>query len=482
MSSKKIVCVGAASKNFTGMYIDMAARDGLKGSEVVLYDIDNERLDMSLKFVKEVSRRTGSGFKVKTAGSFASAMDGADFVISDIGGTGGGGGGFHAAGGLHKKDLMISSKYGIYQVVGDTAGPAAMMAALRTIPIYLQFTREMEKRCPDAVLVNHANPMAVLCRTVHKYTSLKQIIGLCHGVQGGINYAATVLDVKPEDLYTLWVGTNHYYWFTEIYHKGMNVYSKLMKKMEKARHPENYLMHAELSRIFKHQIVYPDDSHIIEFYPFLSQLKNGLQLPYGIPKSHHGREVISELYKTGRKKKEKELTRKQVLKDFAQWLDAEGHLSGRLTGKSLFEEEGLKNREGILKKKEESEYALSGSLGSLLENMALGRRRVHIVNVPNKGMVPNLPENAILEIEGVTHLNGIRGVYMGNAPLALKGQLEKIIAWQEMVVDAAVKGEKNLAMQALMLDPMAIIPASAEKMLDELLNNSRHLLPQFFKK
>jgi alpha-galactosidase/6-phospho-beta-glucosidase family protein len=118
-------------------------------------------------------------------------------------------------------------------------------------------------------------------------------------------------------------------------------------------------------------------------------------------------------------------------------------------------------------------------LGSLIEDIAHGKRRVHIVNIPNNGAIPNLPDHAIMEIDGVTDSCGVRGIHMGEAPLWLKGFLEKRIAWQELVADAGVKGDRNLALQALLLDEMAIVPEKAEKMLDELLAASKDLLPQF---
>ena len=118
-------------------------------------------------------------------------------------------------------------------------------------------------------------------------------------------------------------------------------------------------------------------------------------------------------------------------------------------------------------------------LGVLIESIALGRRHVHIVNIPNLGCVPNLPDHAVLELEGVTDSVGVRGVNAGEAPLALAGLLQKRIAWQEMVVDAAVKGERNLVVQATLLDEMAIRPERAEAMVDELLAASKDYLPQF---
>jgi alpha-galactosidase len=118
-------------------------------------------------------------------------------------------------------------------------------------------------------------------------------------------------------------------------------------------------------------------------------------------------------------------------------------------------------------------------IASLIEAIATGRREVRIVNIPNQGAVPNLPDYSILEVEGVTDSCGVRGVYAGEAPLSLMGILQKRIAWQELVVEAAVKGDRSLALQAILLDEMAILPEKASAMLDELLSASRSLLPQF---
>lgn len=457
---KKIICLGGGSLYFRNVLGDLAVTDELNGSEVVLYDIDMERAELMAKCGQRLSDKAGANFKVHAVKNITKAIDGADFAIASIGGAGAGGGGFYTSSGLHMQDILISARYGIFQVVGDTCGPAAMMAAFRSIPIYLDICHEMEKRCPDIIFLNHSNPMAVLCRAMNKYSSLKNIIGICHGVQAGIRYTAEILGVPPAELDTVWIGTNHYYWFIEIYHKGKNLYPKLRKKMASRKHPPGKILSAKLSDIYGYHIVYPEDDHIIEFYPFLAQVKDGASLPYGFAESHHGRDVVRMFAEHGlggkiEKAKEKPVTRKEVIKNFKADLD-----------------------EVVLPEKNDDPTAGEG-IGRLLGAITAGYRHVHIVNIPNKGVVPNLPAEAVLEVEGVTNSHGLRPVYMGEAPLVLKGMLEKIIAWEELVVDAGVKGDRNLAMQALMLDPAAIVPEKAERMLDELLANSKELLPQF---
>jgi len=118
-------------------------------------------------------------------------------------------------------------------------------------------------------------------------------------------------------------------------------------------------------------------------------------------------------------------------------------------------------------------------IAALIANLRTGRRGVHIANVPNRGAVPNLPATAVLEVEAVTDSTGVRPLYMAEAPLPLKALLDKRIAWQELVVDAAVKGDRRLAQQAMQVDEQAIPPESSARLLRELLANSRGLLPTF---
>ena len=355
---------------------------------------------------------------------------------------------------FHNADVQIPAKYGIYQIVGDTCGPAGMMMALRSTPAYLKICREMEKRCPDVIVLSHSNPMAVLCRAMHKYTNLT-VLGICHGVQGGISYAAKILEVPAEELECIWIGTNHYYWFTRILHKGKDVYPKLRRCVAGAQAPEGRKLSAGLSQIYGYQIVYPEDDHIVEFYPFLTQVNGGYNnLPHDLAKS--AKEFVSE--KTMPMPDTKPASKEVRAKFF------EGYQ------KLLDETELPQKRDSLI---------TGEGIGAIISAIACGRREVCIVNVANNYAIPNFPPTAEVEVEGITDSQGIRAISMGDAPLVLKGILEKRFVWQELVADAAVKGDRNLALQALLMDEMAIWPEKAEAMLDELLIASRDLLPQF---
>ena len=118
-------------------------------------------------------------------------------------------------------------------------------------------------------------------------------------------------------------------------------------------------------------------------------------------------------------------------------------------------------------------------VGDTIASIANGRCCVRVANIANRGAIPNLPPDAEVEVEAVVDARGARPVYMGDAPLPLKGILEKRFVWHELVADAAVKGDRSLALQALLIDEMAIWPEKAQAMLDELLTASKDLLPQF---
>ena len=454
MPNVKVVCLGAGSYYFSRALGDIAITPGLAGSEVTLYDIDFEKAELMAKLGRRLTREAGARLKVRACEKLADAVDGADFAVSSIGGSGPSLGGVYGTA-VHSADVLIPAKYGIYQLVGDTGGPAGMMMGLRSIPVYLSICREMEKRCPEVVVLNHSNPMAPLCRAMIKYSGIRKVIGICHGVQGGVMQLAELMGVEPEELEVVWIGTNHYYWFTRIRLHGKDIYPEVMARARKRRHPHGEVMSAKLSDIYGYRLVYQEDGHELEFYPFLSQIRDPAAFPYGYGERLAARYQDLNLKAPRLSKAEQAARRAEGLKEFA----------ARLSRRGLPEPETSTIRgEGI---------------ASLIGAIATGARQVRILNLPNQGAVPNLPDYAVLEVEGVTDSQGARPIHAGEAPLSLMGLLQKRIAWQELVVEAAVKGDRNLALQALLLDEMAILPEQSEAMLDELLGASKSLLPQF---
>jgi len=287
-----------------------------------------------------------------------------------------------------------------------------------------------------------------------KWIGIAAIAALTGLGAAGISYAAEVLGVPARELECMWVGTNHYYWFTRVVHRGRDLYPELKARMADRQPPPGRVLSAQLSRIYGYHIVYPQDDHIIEFYPLLTQFDSQDDLPYDLAQKarDHGYDASTPMPSA---QPPSSAVREAFFGKYQAMLDdtaLPAQQDNTVTG------------EGI---------------GAMLSAIATGTRRVCIVNLPNQGAIPNLPATALVEIEAVTDSRGFRGIHMGEAPLVLKGMLEKRFVWQELVADAAVLGDRNLALQALLMDEMAILPDRAEAMLDELLAASKDLLPQF---
>ena len=455
----KIACIGGAGWYFTRPIADFCLCRELHGSEIALFDIDNDRARLMARMGERLSCEAGADLRFTVAAGLAEAVEGADFVLASVGGAGASGAAGYYESPVHLGDKVICAKYGIPQIVGDTAGPAAMAAAFRSVPIYLDICREIEQRAPRAVMLNHANPMAILCRAMVKYSQVRCVIGICHGVQAGIRYAAEILGVPPSELQTVWIGTNHYYWFTRICHRGRDVMAEFLEKA-RAHQPEGHRqLTAALSQVYGYWIVYPEDDHIIEFYPYLAQVKDPTILPFGLGETHHGKRV-QKLYSGEEtleeiRQRDAALSREEMLKQYGARLDE------------------VQLPEAV------SDPLLSEGTAQLISDIATGRRNVHICNIPNQHAVSNLPREAVLEVEAVTDSMGVRPLWMGEAPPALEALLRKRIIWQELVVDAAVKGDRKLALQAMQVDETAIPPTESEQLLNELLENSRGMLPTF---
>ena len=457
MPAKKIVCLGGGSIYFHWGMIDLVVHPELAGSELVLYDLDAEKIRIVAGLARRLVREAGTRMKVRTTTDLADAVDGADFAISSIGGSGAEVTPNVYASRFHDADMRIPAKYGIHQVIGDTAGPAGMMMGLRSIPAYLRICREMERRCPDAILFNHSNPMAVLMRAMHKYTSINAI-GICHGVQGGIHHTAELLGLPAEELECTWIGTNHFYWFTRVLHNGKDIYDTLREKVRRDP-PAKSRFSYTLSEIFDHVIVYASDDHVIEFFPFLTQLPGGQKdMPYGLATSAREHSYDETKPPT---QKAAPAERAAFFREYRKMVDRVKMPPTSKRGKS-----GIGGEE----------------VGGMMSAIATGGRRLCIVNIANRGSIPNLPPDAEVEVEAVTDRRGVRGLDMSECPRALKAILEKRFVWQDLVADAATTGDRKLALQAFLLDEMSIWPEKAEAMLDELLLASRELLPQFFPK
>jgi alpha-galactosidase len=435
MPAKKIVLLGGGSAFFRTVIGEFAITEELSGSDVVFYDVEEPQMEIIAKYGRRAAQQTGVNLKISWTTDLAEAVDGADFAVSSIGVSG-------PDRKYHELDITIPAKYGIYQTTGDTTGPGGLFAGFRSLPIFLGICREMEKRCPEVIFLNHSNPMVMICRAMIKHTGIKKVIGLCHGAQGTISYLAQVLEVPVEELDVITVGLNHLLWVTRLRHNGKDLYPLLKEKLDATETPNGKIFCKKLFDIYGYYPVNAD-RHIIEFYPFLLQARDPENLPYGL-------RLRTKMIEESRRSRDD--TYEKMLRQ-------------------------ANGEEPIQIPKRLSPEAI----GKLIATISLNRRETHIVNIPNNGSVPNLPDYAIVEVQGVTDSQGFRGLYMGEIPLPVVGILQARVLQQELAVDAGVYGDRNLALQALIADEFTTSIEDAEAMLDELLTVHAGMLPQFEK-
>lgn len=230
MAKVNIVLVGAGSAVFGVRLVrDLVFTEGLKGSQLTLVDIDEERLELVYEIGRRLIAEQRADLVLSRCADYRDALAGANYVISTV-----------ARGGTDAwlQDVEIPRNYGYYYAVGDTLGPGGMMRAFRTIPIVLDIAREMEHLCPTALLINYSNPMTAICRAVNRYSSI-QVIGLCHGLLNTVRRIAPRLTRKAEDITAWGAGINHFIWLTDISdaRTGEDLYPALMQRADE--YPDN---------------------------------------------------------------------------------------------------------------------------------------------------------------------------------------------------------------------------------------------------
>ncbi|WP_067929964.1 family 4 glycosyl hydrolase [Alicyclobacillus kakegawensis] len=425
MRPSKIVIIGAGSVSFgPGSLRDAIQMKELKDSELVLVDLNEENLDIVTRLAKRMNEEAGTGLKISSTTNREEALPEADFVIISIA---------VKRDELWKKDWEIPRKYGIRQVLGENGGPGGLSHALRNIPLILDICADMERLCPNALLINFSNPESRIIMAVSKYTSIKAV-GLCHGVYMGRDRVAELLGRKSEDIDVKAAGVNHLLWLLDIRDKntGEDLYPALRKA--EAELGES---HDPLTRAMFRRFGYwpaPSDDHIGEYLSYAYE-KTGL----------HGYD-----FKWAADYREQLWTR---LKSLAR---GEGDLGDLLT-------------------KPSGEVAFT-IIRAIVENR---NEYVHAVNIPNNGCIENLPRDAVVEVPALVSGFGIQGLTMGRLPAGIAALCEMQVSVQRLAVEAAVKGDRQAALQALLVDPVVDSMDAAEKTLDELLSVHKDYLPRF---
>ncbi len=405
----KIVCLGAGSVYFESVIGELALTPELAGAEVMLYDIHARRLDLMRRVGLRIVQQTGARLAVRATGDLARALDGARYAIASIGVHG-------PKQAWHKADTDAVARLGIIQTTGDTVGPSGLSQGLRIVPLFLDIARRMERYCPGAILLNHSNPMSVVCRAVAKYTRIPAI-GYCHNVAGGVSYFARVLGVPAGELEVTVAGPNHCVWLLGITHRGRDVYPELKRRIFAAPPEPRQSFARDVLELFD---LFPigGDRHLVEFFPHARRATSPRRIPYGL-------QWRSDMIRENRLKLE--LSKEPD----ALALKAAGRKPVRIP-QTLSPE----------------------AMGQQVRALEFGPGKLHVVNVPNRGAVPNLPPWAVLELKALVRPGGADPVAIGDLPPQAARWSAAQIHAHELTVDAAVEGSRRTALMALACDPM----------------------------
>ncbi|MDD4494020.1 MAG: hypothetical protein PHV32_06675 [Eubacteriales bacterium] len=430
----KIVIVGGGSLTFSPKLInDFMLTAGLENAHYELLDIDIKAAKRIAQLGKVLNEARGTNCSFSYTDRQCEALEDADFVLITI-----------STGGLDamRYDLEIPEDYGVFQTVGDTVGPGGWARALRNIPVFQDLTRDIEKICPGAFVLNYTNPMSVLTNVFYKTSKLKTV-GLCHGVFETIDALKRILGFKNrEDCKLKFAGVNHFFWILDFDVKGTNGYELLKEKTGGKKLSD---VTPELDPLFCSlyeqlgYLSYSEDRHTCEFFP--QYLTGDIKK---LEKYKLKRTTIDE--------------RKGWMREKSQELD--DYISGDKKLPDTFSGE-----------------AAADIIGSIAAN----RSRVDVVNVPNEGQIPNLPLGTIVETMGVIDGLGFRPLHAGKLPEPLLNFVLPHALNQNLIIEASLEGDLDKALYALYTDPLCahLDFDDIKEMGMKLLSANKKYLPQF---
>jgi alpha-galactosidase len=449
----KITFMGAGStifaKNILG---DAMCTPSLRESHIALYDIDATRLAESKQMLDILNENINEGRAKITAHkgvrSRKTALRGADYVVNAI-----------QVGGYEPctvTDFEIPKKYGLRQTIADTLGIGGIFRSLRTIPVVLDFCRDMEEVCPDALFINYVNPMAMITSSILRGSSIRAV-GLCHSVQGCARGLLRNLGMFDDVQELQWhiAGINHQAWLLEISDGGKDLYPTIKKKAAAAIRRIRKAGGAFAIREKADQQNAPEGSQLrLDAKVAYDMVRTYCMLQFGYyitESSEHNAEYMPYWIKS---------THPELIEEFGIPLD---EYPRRCVGQI----EDWKKRSKELIDNPELDHTRGHEYGSyIMEAMETGNpTRVH-GNVMNTGLIPNLPDKACVEVPCLVDRNGVQGCYVGELPEVCAAVNRTNVNPQILTVEAALTGKKDYIYQAAMLDPHT----AAELTLDEIVN------------
>jgi alpha-galactosidase len=440
----KITLIGAGSVVFTrNLCSDILLTPALQESTIALMDIDPDRLDQARGLVEAIIARRGLAAKVEATTDRLEAVRDADYVITTF-----------QQGGLdaYKLDIEVPQRYGVEQCVGDTLGPGGVFRALRTIPVLLDLCQDMDNVAPDALLINYVNPMSPNCWAVDLATG-RPHVGLCHSVQGTGAMLARWIDVPHDEVSYYCAGINHQAWFLEFRRGEEDLYPLIWEAITRPEIDGLEPVRIELMKHFGY-FVTESSGHASEYVPYLRKNAQMVEEEL-VPRFANDRDGWFDFGRTG------------------------GYLRNCISRAAESRREYQELMEGVrdLPTERTHEY---GSY--IIEAIETNRPARINGNVPNLGLILNLPQGCCVEVPCLVDGNGIQPTVVGELPTQLAALNRTCVNVQELIVEASLTGDTEAVHHAVMLDPLTAAVCTLPQirsMVTEMLGAQSQWLPQF---
>lgn len=447
----KIAYIGGGSRGWAwNLMSDLALEPALSGT-VYLYDIDRASAEQNAIIGNDISYHYPqyTNFTYVAAKTAEEALQDADFVVMSI---------LPGTFDEMESDVHTPEKYGIYQAVGDTVGLGGLVRALRTLPIFEDYARLIERYCPRAFVVNYTNPMTVCTDILYKTFPGIRAIGCCHevfGTQAVLRDAmeeAGYTGISPDEIKVEVIGINHFTWLTAATYRDVDVfpiYRAFCEKYKETGHNREKSTQSWINKYFRCDqrvkmdlflrygyIAAAGDRHLAEFCPATWYMKD----PETVDRWGFS------------------LTPVSWRRDRARELAARG--------------------ERMARREQRFEIYPSGEVGVRQMKAFLGLEDfVTNVNLPNRGQITNLPMGAVVETNAYFTSGRVEPMFAGAMPDPILGLTSRIVANQQMLVEAVQKRDLSLAFEAFVSDPQNTLDtATSKKLFDEMLNNTRSYL------
>ena len=449
-----IVLVGAGGWVFPMELVrDVLSFPALQACRLMLYDIDVAAAERTASSARALVELGGAAATIEVPTELRAALVGADVVITvfQVGGVD-----------AYAYDVEIPRRYGLDQTVGDTLGPGGVFRFLRSAPAYREIAEDMGRLCPKALLVNYANPMAMACWYLSELGI--ETVGLCHSVQGTSRMLARHLGVPYEEVRFRCAGINHQAWFTEFRRAdGEDLYPRLREVMRATHLPRREVSGAEDRG--EHSDAGRGAS-VYEGAPGVERVRTELMAAFGYfhtESSHHASEYVPYF------RKSPALVEEFIRRRWDYYQICLTHDEAGRTDELL----------AALKARLEP----SVEYGALIVN-AIETNTPTVVygNVPNRGLIENLPEGCCVELACLVDANGVQPTVFGPLPPQCAAVNRTNVNVQELAVQAALTGEREHVYHAVQLDPLSgalLTLAQIRRMVDELLAAHARWLPAF---